>query len=58
MEKKFIGLRYALFVGGIAGSIVLCMIPIAIYPYFYPQKWRECFTFFYHSVHFVITSML
>jgi len=46
MEKRLIGWRYALTVGGLAGAIVLCLFPIAIYPYFYPQKWRKYFALF------------
>ena len=38
---KMVGWRYALLVGGLVGSVALCMYPIAIDPYFRPEKWSK-----------------
>jgi len=43
--KKWVGWRYAALVGGLVGSIVLAMYPIAIHPYLYPDKWSKLFDF-------------
>ena len=40
---KWVGVRYWALVGGLVSAIGLTMYPIAIDPYFNPEKWRMYF---------------
>ena len=38
---RWIGWRYGALVGGLVGIIAVAMYPIAVDPYFNPEKWSE-----------------
>ena len=40
-ESRFVGWRFAALIGGIVGAIALAMYPIAVDPYFNPDKYSK-----------------
>jgi len=54
--QKWVGWRYALLIGGLVGSVALFMYPIAVSPYFYPQKWSKYIIF--HHRQYLLCKLL